>query len=114
MTDPKLATRPARELYRALVAEYAPSTSERALLIEALRALDRAESARLAVGDQLTVTDRVGGLKAHPLLTVERDSRAAFTRLMRQLGLGDATPPRELPLATGTAFPRGRGRTRTS
>jgi hypothetical protein len=83
------------DLYRDVVAAYALDAVHLRLLLEACQALDRAEEARRAVGDQLTVTTRLGELKAHPLLLVERDHRTAFSRLMAQLGLRGE--PRPLP-----------------
>ena len=103
---PEFVTATARALHRAMTAAYDPTAAEQALLIEALRALDRAEQARLAVGAQLTVATRGGEPKAHPLLLVERDARAAFARMLRQLGLDDPATPTK---ATSTSsFPRRR------
>jgi hypothetical protein len=108
---PEFRTHAARDLYEAIDAAYHSSPSEQALLVEAMKSLDRAEQAREAVGAELTVFARGGEPKAHPLLLVERDARAAFARLMRQLGLDDE--PSAAPLqATGSisSFPRGRAK----
>jgi hypothetical protein len=65
-----------------------------ALLVKALEASDRADEARDEIGaGSLAVQSRLGELKPHPLLAVERDSRAAFGTLMKQLGLDIEGPP---------------------
>jgi hypothetical protein len=59
-----------------------------AILRTALEARDRAEAARLAIDtDGLTVTDKFGQTKPHPLLPIERDSRAGFIVAMKALCL---------------------------
>ena len=40
----------------------------------------------------LTVTDRFGQVKAHPLLTTVRDQKACYKNLLRQLGLDQSEP----------------------
>jgi hypothetical protein len=84
------------DLYRSIVGEYDLDPAHLRILREACQALDRAEDARQAVGAELTVTTRLGELKAHPLLLIERDNRAAFARLMAQLDLRDQ-PRRPAP-----------------
>jgi P27 family predicted phage terminase small subunit len=61
------------------------------LVILAAEALDRAATARRQIGREgITYTDRFGAPRAHPAVAVERDARAAFSRLVAQLGLDDA------------------------
>ena len=59
----------------------------RALAVTLLR-LPRELLAR----DGLTIPTGDGGLKAHPCVGIERDSRLAFARLLRELDL-DVEPP---------------------
>ena len=54
-------------------------------------------SNKRVAAEGLTVTDRFGQVKAHPLLTVIRDQKACFKNLLRQLGL-DQTEPEGLRL----------------
>ena len=59
------------------------------------QALDRYLAARRQIDtDGATQLDRFGQVRAHPLLTVERDSRAAVLSALRQLGL-DLEPVRD-------------------
>ena len=58
------------------------------LLRTALEAHQRARECREAiVRDGMMTADRFGQLKAHPLLSAERDARAAFLNAMRHLAL---------------------------
>lgn len=82
-----------RALYRGIVADYVLEPLHVRLLTEALGSLDRAEQARTQLDrDGLTATTRLGELKSHPLLLVERDARNTFARLMKQLGLDLEAP----------------------
>jgi P27 family predicted phage terminase small subunit len=57
-------------------------------------AWDRAQEAREQLAeDGLTVPGREGGIRPHPCIAVERDSRLAVARLVRELDL-DIEPPR--------------------
>lgn len=69
------------------------------LLTLAAEAWDRCFEARETLAEVGTYyTDRFGQPKAHPAVAVERDSRVAFARLMRELDLdGDPLPPPRLP-----------------
>lgn len=83
------------------MAEYELEQHHERLLTAACGAWDRMTEAREAVAaDGLTVEDRYGQLKPHPLLAVEKDSRIAFARLVREIDLDgepapDPRPPRK-------------------
>lgn len=56
------------------------------ILVAACEAWDRMnESRQLIAKDGLTVRNRFGELKPHPAVSVERDSRIAFLRCLREL-----------------------------
>lgn len=72
------------------------------LLRLAAEALDRAEEGRVLVAREgMIVPTTAGGSKTHPAIGIERDSRIAFARLLREFDL-DADPPadRSHPLAS--------------
>ena len=56
----------------------------------AAEAWDRCQQARMVIGREGLVLVSSG--RAHPAVTIERDSRLAFARLIRELDL-DAEPP---------------------
>jgi hypothetical protein len=72
------------------------------LLRLAAEAWDRCEQARLVIAEQgLTYMDRFEQPRARPEVAIERDSRIAFARLIRELALdvdspADVRPPRLL------------------
>jgi len=63
------------------------------LLTAACEALDRAEQARKTIAkDGPFFRNRHGERKAHPALSVERDNRALYARLIRELNLDVDSP----------------------
>jgi phage terminase small subunit len=85
---PDNLSEPAKKLWRDLSPECA-SAGRRMLLEQLLRAYDRAEAARAKIEDAgLTVTtERSGVVHVHPLLKIERESRALLVRLAATLNL---------------------------
>lgn len=87
----------ARRLWRSTVAAFELEPHHLAILEQACRALDRIGEARDAVArDGMTLEGRFGA-KAHPMLAVERDSRIAMMRGLRELGLDLETPATSRP-----------------
>ena len=85
---------------RGLSRRYAFGAHHEALLIKACEAHDRGEQAKALLNrDGLVTTTKAGEVRPHPCVAVERDSRTAFARLLRELGLSDdvgndSRPPR--------------------
>src|SRR5690606_23269726 len=81
-------------LWRQLLDEYDLAAHELKLLRLALEAYDRCNQARRALRRHgLTFEDRFGRPVPRPEVKIEADSRAAFARLMAQLGLPDPEEP---------------------
>jgi P27 family predicted phage terminase small subunit len=84
----------ARRLYSQILESYELEPHHLALLVKSLEAFMRAEQARDEIGaGPLTVESRLGELKVHPLLAVERDARAQFLTGIKALGLDIEGPP---------------------
>lgn len=81
------------------------------LLTLAGEAYDRCTAAREAIeANGLTFTDRFGTPKARPEVAIERDSRLAFARLLRELALDVCEPaesPRPSPIRGNAALKKG-------
>jgi P27 family predicted phage terminase small subunit len=88
--------RPASSQWWAeVLAEYDLDSHHVRLLTKACEAFDRSEQAREAILKHgLTFEDRFGSPHARPECAIERDSRLAFARLVREIGL-DVSPPTE-------------------
>jgi phage terminase small subunit len=64
------------------------------LLTLAAESWDRCQQARrLLKKDGLTTATKDGGLRAHPAVRIEVESRLAFARLLRELDLDLEAPP---------------------
>ncbi len=82
-----------------VVAEWSLDEHHVRLLTFAAEAWDRAEQARRAIAEHgLVFTDRFGSPRARPEVAIERDSRIAFARLLRELDLHDETQASPLAL----------------
>ena len=79
--------------WRTVVEAYELEAHHVRLLTLAGEAWDRCQQARAQIDEHgLTTTDRYNNVKARPEIAIERDSRLAFARLIRELDL-DAEPP---------------------
>jgi P27 family predicted phage terminase small subunit len=101
---PKHLTKEAKKIFKELCEEYMlDDIAGLRILRVALEAFDRAQVARAEIEkDGMTVKDKFGQIKPHPLLPIERDSRAAFLAGLKALNL-DLEPLNSKP-----GRPRGR------
>ncbi len=102
---PKHLKAPTRRWFEFIASEYLLESHHLRLLQCAAEAWDRGQEARLILDKQgLTFTDRHGNIRPRPEVNIERDSRVAFCRCLRELGLNVDEPgtPRP-PTIQGTA-----------
>ena len=79
--------------FSAVIDDYSLEPHHVHLLTLAAEARDRAEEARLALKTHgVTYVDRFGQPRARPEIAIERDSRLAFARLLRELHLDAEVP----------------------
>jgi P27 family predicted phage terminase small subunit len=79
--------------WRSVLRDYELENHHLRLLQAACEAWDRCQQAREQIDrDGLTITTVDGGLKAHPAVAIERDTRLAFARLVRELDLDTGAP----------------------
>jgi phage terminase small subunit len=84
-----------REWWQTVVDDYALEAHHLRLLQLAAEAWDRCAQARAVLDAQgLTFETRFGAPMPRPEIAIERDSRLAFARLLRELDL-DVEPPSE-------------------
>jgi P27 family predicted phage terminase small subunit len=83
----------AAQLWRTTVATYVLAEHHLRLLQLTCEAWDRVQAARAQLDREgLTIATREGGIRPHPAVAIERDSRLAVARLLRELDL-DIEPP---------------------
>jgi phage terminase small subunit len=88
---PSHLTDESRALWDRLHESYEFDEHHARILALALEALQRCREARLAIDEHgLTYTDRFGAPRLRPEVAVERDSRLAVARLLRDLNLDGA------------------------
>ncbi len=94
----------AKKVWSEILKEYSiDDAAGLRILRVALEAFDRAQAARAAIDKEgMTVMDKFGQIKPHPLLPIERDSRAAFLAGLKALNLDLE------PLQTRPGRPSGR------
>jgi phage terminase small subunit len=76
-----------RRWWRSVTSTWALEEHYVRLLTLACEAWDQAQEAREAMAAGAFIEDRFGQVRPHPALAVERDSRIAFARLVRELDL---------------------------
>jgi P27 family predicted phage terminase small subunit len=94
---PRHLSAAARRLWRDVLDEYHLEPHHLPVLQAACDSLDRMSQAQAAIKREgAFVTGRYGA-KAHPAIAVERDSRLAMLRAIRELGLDLEPPPDSRP-----------------
>lgn len=101
---PKHLSREAATWWRSVVLDYNLEPHHLKLLQAACETWDRIQQARvdIAAHGSLSVGTVAGGLKLHPAVTVERDARIAFARLVRELDLDAGAPSEPRPPSLGS------------
>ena len=89
---PRHLSAESKRLWRETTRVYQLEPRHEAILLCALEAFDRMRQAQAAVTRDGPYTEGRFGMKAHPALAVERDSRLAFLRSQRELGLDLEAP----------------------
>ena len=96
-TAPKHLKAATRRWFEAVCSEFVLEPHHEKLLTLAAESWDRCAEARKVIDKEgLTFTDRFGQPKSRPEVGIERDSRIAFARLLRELNL-DVEPPQDSP-----------------
>jgi phage terminase small subunit len=86
--------------FASVVGNYEMEAHHVRLLTLACEAWDRGQQAREIIDrDGITFVDRFGCPKPRPEVAVERDSRIAFARLIREIGIDLAEPAESRPPA---------------
>jgi P27 family predicted phage terminase small subunit len=82
-----------RSWWSSVLRDFALEEHHHKLLLLACEAFDRcAEAREILTRDGLTIPTGDGGMKAHPAVAIERDSRLGFARLLRELDLDIEMP----------------------
>jgi P27 family predicted phage terminase small subunit len=93
MESPAHLSPSARQWWTTTVETYILQEHHLRILQLACEAWDRSQQARERLDREgLTVPGAEGGIKTHPAVAIERDSRLAVARLVRELDL-DVEPP---------------------
>jgi len=101
---PKHLAVPTRRWFESVVETFELEAHHVRLLTLAAESWDRGTQAREAIAEHgLTFSDRHGAVRARPEVAIERDSRIAFARLIRELSLDVEAPPDvRVPRRAGT------------
>ena len=108
MSLPKHLTPATRRWAEGILEDFVLESHHVRLLVLACQAWDRCEAARVALAEHGAVfIDRYGQPRSRPEIQIERDSRIAFARLVRELAL-DVSEPHEArpPTLRGSAVLR--------
>ena len=95
---PEHLTEPTACWWQSVIDEFELEPHHERLLTLAAESWDRCQMAREAIAlHGMTYEDRFGQPRQRPEIAVERDSRIAFARLLRELDLDIATPESRPP-----------------
>lgn len=95
---PKHLSKQAQLWVKSVLSDYELEDSAYNLLVLAAETLDRANEARAIIDKEgLTCSNRYGEIRTRPEVTIERDCKDLYRRLLRELNLSetpeDSRPP---------------------
>lgn len=94
MKPPKHLSAPTRCWFTSVFNQYLLEDHHLRLLTLACESWDRCSQAREVIDREgMTYTDRFGAPRMRPEVVIERDSRLAFARLVRELDLDTESTP---------------------
>ena len=97
-TAPQHLSKPTSEWFRGVLKTFELEEHHVRLLTLAAEAWDRCQQARESIQKNgLTYQDRFDQPHARPEISIERDSRTAFCRTLRELGLDVEEPKEQRP-----------------
>jgi len=100
MQAPKELSKATAMWWRSVVEDFELEPHHIRLLTLAAQSWDRTQQAREAIAKHgMTYSDRFGQPRQRPEVAIERDSRIAFARLIRELDLDVAAPDDNRPPA---------------
>lgn len=104
---PQGLSKEAKTIWKNIINEFEISDKAGLLILKtALEAFDRMRQAQRIIDKQgLTITDRFGQIRAHPLCPIERDARSQFLLSIKALNL-DLEPIGEIGRPSGRQYPR--------
>ncbi len=89
---PAHLSRAARKWWSGVMESYEIEDHAVAIVTAAAEAMDRKEQARLTLLKEGLTSECRDGVKTHPCVAIERDSRLAFLRAVRELCLSAEDP----------------------
>ena len=99
---PSYLREPTKKWFQNVIATYEHEEHHVRLLTLACESWDRCQQAREALKKHgLTCNDRFGLPRSRPEIAIERDSRIAFARLIRELALDVDAPAESHSRSTG-------------
>lgn len=106
LTPPRHLSKQMRSWVLSVLDRYEIEPQHFKILVLAAEAWDRCENARAVLSKQgVSYRDRFGAPRARPEVAVERDSRIAFVRCLRELALENETPT-DKPLRVAPSIAR--------
>ena len=94
---PSHLSKPSQAFWREVTRDYELEPHHLLTLQAACEARDRMDQARAAIEKDGPYAEGRFGPKAHPAIAVERDSRLAMVRCLRELGLDLEAPAQSRP-----------------
>ena len=92
-TAPKHLSTESQAWYEEVATSFALDSHHRMLLQGACESWDRMQCASLAIAEAgLTFNDRFGQPHARPEVAIEKNSKSAFVRILRELRLDESSP----------------------